>query len=148
MQINFHPRILECHFLHETLRCATSASAQIVHDAPTEECLERGKCHSTVITLSLSSFVSSHQSISTFPTNGRFNSGNLSDNFRQLNEVTEEGVPNAKRKRTEITTKCAKLNTLVCTTTKSSVVQMYRKKAKKRDTHFEKVEEREGLNQH
>ena len=142
MQIYFHPRVLECHLPNETLRCA-SASAQIVQDAPTEECLERGRCHSTVITLSLSSFVSSHQSISTFPTNGRFNSGNLSDNFRQLNEVTGELVPNAKRKRTEITTKCAKLNTLVCTTTKSSVVQMYRKKAKKRDTHFEKVEERE-----
>ena len=111
-------------------RCA-STSAQIVHDAPTEECLEREKCHSTVITLSLSSFVSSHQSISTFPTNGRFNSGNLSDNFRQLNEVTGEPLPNVKRKRTGNMTKCAKLNTLACTTNKSSVVQMYRKKAKK-----------------
>ena len=75
--------------------------AQIVQDAPTEECLERGKCHSTVITLSLSSFVSSHQSISTFPTNGRFNSGNLSDDFRQLNEVTGEPVPNAKERELE-----------------------------------------------
>ena len=100
------------------------------------QCLERGKCHSTVITLSLSSFASSHQS-----SNGRFNSGNLSDYFRQLNEVTGEPVPNAKRKRTENTTKCATLNTLTCRTTESSVVQMYRKKAK---THFEKVEEREG----
>ena len=127
MQIYFHPRVLECHLPQETLICA-STSAQIVQDAPTEECLERGKCHSTVITLSLSSFVSSHQSISTFPTNGRFNSGNLSDNFRQLNEVTGEHVPNATRKRTGNMTKCAKLNALACTTTKTSVVQMYCKK--------------------
>ena len=130
MQIYFHPRVLECHLPHETLRCA-SASAQIVHDAPTEECLERGKCHSTVITLSLSSFVSSHQSISTFPTNGRFNSGNLSDDFRQPNEVTGEAVPNAKRKRTGNMTKCTTLNTLACRTTEISVVQMYCKKAEK-----------------
>ena len=130
MQIYFHPRVLECHLPHETLRCA-STSAQIVQDAPTEECLERGKCHSTVITLSLSSFVSSHQSISTFPTNGHFNSGNLGDNFRQLNEVTGEPVPNAKRKRTGNMTKCTTLNTLACRTTEISVVQMYCKKAEK-----------------
>ena len=59
-----------------------------------------------------------------------------------------ESIPNAKRKRTGNITKCAKLNTLACTTTKSSVVQMYRKKAKKGGTHLGKGRRREGLNQH